>query len=134
VLVAVLATGATTDGVRVRSERGEDVTAKAKPKPKPKRVAGLPCDAADVPRWAEALRAERVNATGQAIVDVLERAVTDLIASEKSWEVAQLAKVCEQLFRAMLQADRSSEAAELAALRQRADRLEGEAGRLRALN
>lgn len=97
-------------------------------------MSGLPTKAADVPTWAADLRAERVNATGQAIVDVLERAVEKLIASKKSWEIAQLAKVCEQLFRAMLQADRSSEAAELAALRQRADQLEGVAGKLRAMH
>jgi predicted DNA-binding protein YlxM (UPF0122 family) len=104
------------------------VTAKAP------RDHGLPKTKAAIPAWAELLRAERVNATGQAIVDVLERTVENLIASKKSWEIAQLAKVCEQLFRAMLQADRSSEAAELAALRERADRLEGAAGNLRAMH
>jgi hypothetical protein len=98
------------------------------------RAHGLPKTKAAIPSWAQELRDERVNATGQAIVDVLERAVENLIASKKPWEVAQLAKVCEQLFRAMLQADRSSEAAELAALRQRADQLEGVAGKLRAMH
>lgn len=99
-----------------------------------KATHGLPKTKAAIPGWAAEIRGERVNATGHAIVDVLERAVERLIASDKSWEIAQLAKVCEQLFRAMLQADRSSEAAELVALRQRADQLEGVAGKLRAMH
>lgn len=95
--------------------------------------AGLPRKRAEIPAWAERLRAERVNDTGRAVIDILERVVEKLLTA-KAEHVASIAKAVDALMRAALQADRASEALGIAELRKRADRLEKVSSRIRGMH
>lgn len=94
----------------------------------------LPAGLDDVAAWAERVRAERLNDTGRAAVDVLELYVRALV-SHPSVEVLQrLGPVIDKLSRIGLQADAHESQRYLAVLRKKAREREAAQGEFGSIN
>lgn len=61
---------------------------------------------AEIKRWADDIRAERVSDSGRRLIDLAERALHDALKSEDSDSTAKLYTAIDKLVRAAFQADK----------------------------